>query len=42
MDERGIMKKELLTILACPVCRGGLGLDSNEERCGEIWSGYLS
>jgi uncharacterized protein len=36
------MKKDLLSILACPVCRGDLELKPTEEMGGEIWSGYLT
>ena len=35
------MKKDLLPILACPVCRGDLELELTEEGGGEVWSGYL-
>ena len=36
------MKKDLLPILACPVCRGDLELESTEERHEEVWSGHLT
>ena len=36
------MKKDLLAILACPVCRGDLELELTEERHEEVWSGYLT
>ena len=36
------MKKDLLPILACPVCRGDLQLELMEERCEEVWFGYLT
>jgi uncharacterized protein YbaR (Trm112 family) len=35
------MKKELLDILACPVCKKPLGLTVTEEKQGEIVSGVL-
>ena len=40
-NEGRMVKKELLPILACPVCRGELELELTEERHEEIWSGYL-
>lgn len=36
------MKKDLLSILACPVCRGDLKLELTEEKGNEIWTGYLT
>ena len=35
------MKKELMDILACPVCKGPLKLDIAEEKEGEIITGSL-
>ena len=35
------MKKELVQILACPVCKGDLELSVVEERGGEVVSGSL-
>jgi uncharacterized protein YbaR (Trm112 family) len=35
------MKKELMEILACPVCKGKLKLTVKEEKGGEIISGSL-
>ena len=35
------MKKELLDILACPVCKGSLELSVAEEKEGEIVTGSL-
>lgn len=35
------MKKELMEILACPVCKGPLKLDTTEEKEGEIITGSL-
>lgn len=35
------MKKELLDILACPVCKGDLQLDIQEEDGKEIVTGSL-
>ena len=35
------MKKELMEILACPVCKGELGLSVDEEKETEIVSGSL-
>lgn len=36
------MKKELLDILACPVCKGDLELDIQEEEEKEIVTGSLN
>jgi uncharacterized protein YbaR (Trm112 family) len=35
------MKKELMDILACPVCKGELELSIGEEKDGEVISGSL-
>ena len=35
------MKKELMDILACPVCKGGLELNVDEENEKEIVTGSL-
>ena len=35
------MKPELMDILACPVCKGGLTLTVTEEEDGEIVAGSL-
>lgn len=35
------MKKELVAILVCPVCKGGLKLRVEEEKEKEIISGSL-
>ncbi len=35
------MKKELMDILACPVCKGELGLSIEEEKESEIVTGSL-
>ena len=35
------MKKELMDILACPVCKGTLELKTTEEKDGEIITGSL-
>lgn len=35
------MKKELMDILACPVCKGELGLSVQEEKEQEIITGSL-
>ena len=36
------MKKELMEILACPICKGDLGIEITEENDEEIISGTLS
>jgi len=36
------MKRELLDILACPVCKGDLTLDVEAEEGGEIITGSLN
>lgn len=36
------MKKRLLNILACPACKGSLGLNVDEETTDEVISGALS
>ncbi|MFC1989672.1 methytransferase partner Trm112 [Chloroflexota bacterium] len=36
------MKKELMDILACPICKGGLELSVEEENGDEIVTGSLS
>ncbi|MFC1926279.1 methytransferase partner Trm112 [Chloroflexota bacterium] len=36
------MKKVLMEILACPVCKGPLGLDIAEEDENEVTKGTLS
>lgn len=36
------MKKELMDILVCPVCKGALALDITAEEDGEIISGTLA
>ncbi len=36
------MKNELMKILACPVCKGGLTLTATEEKVGEIIAGQIS
>jgi uncharacterized protein YbaR (Trm112 family) len=36
------MKRKLLEILACPLCRGDLKLEIMEEKDGEIRTGLLS
>ncbi len=36
------MKRELIEILACPLCKEELKLEITEEKDGEIWSGYLT
>jgi uncharacterized protein YbaR (Trm112 family) len=35
------MKKELMDILACPVCKGSLELKVTEEKEGEVVTGSL-
>ena len=35
------MKKELMDILACPVCKGSLELKVTEEKEGEVITGSL-
>lgn len=35
------MKKELMDILACPVCKGDLQLNVTEEKDGDVVSGSL-
>lgn len=35
------MKKELIEILVCPECRGGLELEVLEEKGGEVVTGSL-
>ena len=35
------MKKKLMDILACPVCKGQLKLQIDEEKSGEIITGSL-
>lgn len=35
------MKKELIDILACPVCKGSLELNIVEEKEGEVVTGSL-
>ena len=36
------MKKELMDILVCPVCKGPLTLDITSEEDGEVVSGTLT
>lgn len=38
------MKRELVPILACPTCKGALGLEAEEEDSGtaEVMEGSLS
>ena len=36
------MKKDLLSILACPLCKADLELAVTEEREGEVWEGCLT
>jgi uncharacterized protein YbaR (Trm112 family) len=36
------MKKELMEILVCPVCKGKLELEVQEEGKGEVITGRLS
>jgi uncharacterized protein YbaR (Trm112 family) len=35
------MKRELIDILACPVCQGKLELDTESEEGGEVITGTL-
>ena len=35
------MEKELTDILACPVCKGKLGISIGEENENEVVAGYL-
>ncbi|MBO8181512.1 MAG: methytransferase partner Trm112 [Archaeoglobus sp.] len=35
------MKKDLMEILACPVCKGDLELKIDEEKDGEVISGTI-
>jgi uncharacterized protein YbaR (Trm112 family) len=35
------MKKELMDILACPICKGDLQLSVTEEKDGDVVSGTL-
>lgn len=35
------MKKELMEILACPMCKGNLELNIEEEKEGEVFKGIL-
>ncbi len=35
------MKRELMDILACPVCKGTLNLDMEFEEAGEVVRGFL-
>lgn len=35
------MRRDLMEILACPVCKGELALTVNEENDGEIATGSL-
>ncbi|MGD0717514.1 MAG: methytransferase partner Trm112 [Halobacteriota archaeon] len=35
------MKRELLKILCCPVCKGALALEVEREEAGEIIKGTL-
>ncbi len=36
------MKRELMEILACPLCKGDLGLEIVEESDGKILAGRLT
>ena len=36
------MKRELMKILACPMCKGDLKLETTEENDGEIFAGCLT
>jgi len=35
------MKRKLLEVLACPLCKGDLKLEIMGEKDGEIWTGSL-
>ena len=35
------MHKDLLDIIACPMCKGALGLGIDQERDGEVITGSL-
>lgn len=35
------MKRDLMNILACPVCKGALKLDVAEEKNGDVVKGSL-
>ena len=35
------MKRDLIDILACPVCKGALKLDIAEEKNGDVVNGSL-
>ena len=41
MGDDQFMKRDLMNILACPVCKGALELKVAEEKDGEIVSGSL-
>lgn len=36
------MKKDLMEVLACSICKGDLELEVTEEKAGEIWTGSLT